>query len=238
MNDSPFNRIIKSNNDIYLIPKSGKYNYIFIFIHGLHAKPETYINLFDKNEGLFPSDFKIILPCAPIQNVDVNNGKPTTSWFNITNKHGKEIKEDSIDLNQLDISSNRIKKIIKEEAELLNNDYSKIFLSGFSQGACLSFNVGLTLENLLGSIICLCGMPLSSYEIRKNNKNILNILVILGGKDQFFKEDYVKEKINNIIGERNNLIIKVYENNAHHVYDDEMNYIKEFVLKLINNQNL
>ena len=50
-------------------------------------------------------------------------------------------------------------------------------------------------------------MPLSSYEIRKNNKNILNILVILGGKDQFFKEDYVKEKINNIIGERNNLII-------------------------------
>jgi len=45
--------------------------------------------------------------------VDVNNGKPTTSWFNITNKHGKEIKEDSIDLNQLEISSNRIKKIIE-----------------------------------------------------------------------------------------------------------------------------
>ena len=42
--------------------------------------------------------------------MDVNNGKPTTSWFNITNKHGKEIKEDSIDLNQLEISSNRIKK--------------------------------------------------------------------------------------------------------------------------------
>ena len=234
MNDTPFNRIIKSNNDIYLIPKSGKYNYIFIFIHGLYAKSETYVNLFDKNDGLFPSDFKIILPCAPIQNVDVNNGKPTTSWFNISPKYGKEIKEDSIDLNQLEISSNRIKKIIKEEAELLNNDYSKIFLSGFSQGACVSFHVGLTLDKLLGSIICLCGMPLSSYEIKENNKNLLNILVILGRKDPFFIEEYVKEKIKNILGERNNLMIKVYENNAHHVYDDEMDYIKKYVLNLLN----
>ena len=234
MNDTPFNRIVKSNNDIYLIPKSGKYNYIFIFIHGLYAKPETYVNLFDKNDGLFPSDFKIILPCAPIQNVYVNNGKPTTSWFNISSKYGKEIREDSIDLNQLEISSNRIKKIIQEEAELLNNDYSKIILSGFSQGACVSFHVGLTLDKLLGSIICLCGMPLSSYEIKENNKNLLNILVILGRKDPFFIEEYVKEKIKNILGERNNLIIKVYENNAHHVYDDEMDFIKKYVLNLLN----
>ena len=205
MNDTPFNRIIKSNNDIYLIPKSGIYNYIFIFIHGLYAKSETYVN-----------------------------GKPTTSWFNISPKYGKEIKEDSIDLNQLEISSNRIKKIIKEEAELLNNDYSKIFLSGFSQGACVSFHVGLTLEKLLGSIICLCGMPLSSYEIKENNKNLLNILVILGGKDPFFKEEYVKEKIKNILDQRNNLVIKIYENNAHHVYDDEMDYVKKYVLNLLN----
>ena len=235
MTETPFNRITQPNNDIYLIPKSGKYNYLFIFIHGLHASPKTYIDIFDKKDGLFNSDFKIILPCAPIQNCDANNGKPTRSWFNITTDHSKEIKDDSIDVNQLEISSNRIKDIINKEAELLKNDYSKIFLCGFSQGACLSFHIGLTLDKLLGSIICICGIPLSLYKINEYNKNYLKILVILGAKDPFFKEEYAKEQVKKIIGERNNLEIKVYENNAHHVYDDEMNNIKEFVLNKIKN---
>ena len=234
MTDSPFNRIIEPNDDIYLIHKTDKYEYVFIFIHGLYASPKTYVELFDKNQGIFPSYFKIILPCAPIQKVDVNDNKPTTSWFNISKKHGKEIKEDSIDLNQLETSSNMIKKIIKEEAELLNNDYSKIFICGFSQGACLSFHIGLTFEQLLGGIICMCGITMSNYKINEYNKNNLNILVVLGAKDKFFKEEYVKKQINNVIGIQKNLKVKVYENNAHHVYDDELNDIKDFILNILN----
>ena len=233
MSDSPFNQIIKPNNDLYLIPKSGSYKYAFIFIHGLYASPKTYVNLFDKKDGVFPTDFKIILPCAPIQNVDVNEGKPTTSWFNINKKHGKEIREDSIDFNQLESSSNMIKKIIKEEAELLNNDYSKIFLCGFSQGACLSFYIGLTLDNILGGIICMCGIPLSIYKINENNRNNLNIFVVLGAKDGFFIEEYVKTQIKNLIGDRENMAIKVYENNAHHVYDDELIDVRNFIFKIL-----
>ena len=233
MSDSPFNQIIKPNNDLYLIPKSGSYKYAFIFIHGLYASPKTYVNLFDKKDGVFPTDFKIILPCAPIQNVDVNEGKPTTSWFNINKKHGKEIREDSIDFNQLESSSNMIKKIIKEEAKLLNNDYSKIFVCGFSQGACLSFHIGLTFDNLLGGIICMCGIPLSIYKINEKNRNNLNIFVVLGAKDGFFIEEYVKTQIKNLIGERENMVIKVYENNAHHVYDDELIDIRNFIFKIL-----
>ena len=70
-----------------------------------------------------------------MQKIEVNDDKPTTSWFNINKKHVKEIHEDNIDFNQLKSSSNLIIKIIKEKAELLNNDVSKIFLCGFSQGA-------------------------------------------------------------------------------------------------------
>ena len=236
MADSPFNRITKPNNDIYLIPKSDKYKYVFIFIHGLYAKPQTYVDLFDKKDGIFPPDFKIIIPCAPVQNVDVNDGKPTTSWFNINKKHGKEIHEDSIDFNQLEASSNLIIKIIREEAKLLNNDYSKIFLCGFSQGACLSFHIGLTLDKILGCIVCMCGIPLSVYKINENNRKNLNIFVVLGGKDGFFIEEYVKGQIKNVIGDKENMTIKVYENNAHHVYEDELNDIKEFILNKLNNE--
>ena len=235
MIDSPFNRITKPNNDIYLIPKSNKYEYIFIFIHGLYATPKTYVDLFDKKDGVFPSNFKIIIPCAPVQNVDVNEGKPTTSWFNINKKHGKEIREDSIDYNQLKSSSNMIIKIIKEEAELLNNDFSKIFLCGFSQGACLSFHIGLTFDKILGGIACMCGIPLSVYKVNENNRKNLDIFVVLGGKDGFFIEEYVKEQIKNVIGDKENMKVKVYENNAHHVYEDELNDIKEFILNKLKN---
>ena len=110
MSNSPFNRLIGPNNDIYLLPISDKYKYVFIFIHGFYASPMTYVDLLDKKVGIFPSDFKIILHWTPIQKFDVNDNKPTTSWLNISKKHSKEIKEDSIDLNQLEISSNIIKK--------------------------------------------------------------------------------------------------------------------------------
>ncbi len=69
----------------------------------------------------------------------------------------------------MEISSNRIKNIIKEETELLNNDYAKIFLCGFFQRACVSFHVGLTLDKLLGFIVYMCGMPFSGYKINENN---------------------------------------------------------------------
>ena len=62
----------------------------------------------------------------------------------------------------------------------------------------------------------------------------MNILVVLGRKDPCFKEEYVKKRIEEIIGNKKNLMVKVYENNAHHVYDDELNDIKEYILnKLI-----
>ena len=76
-------------------------------------------------------------------------------------------------------------------------------------------------------------MPLSLYKINEYNKNNLNILVILGAKGPFFKEKYVKEQIKNIIGERDKLEIKVYENIAHNINNDGMNCLKEFVLKLL-----
>ena len=234
MSQSPFNRITKSNKEIQLIPKSNHYKYVYIFMHGLFATPLNFVDKFDRNNGPLPDSFKIILPCAPVQNADFNRGQPTTSWFNISAKYGGAIYEDCIDFKQLDESANRIKNIIHEEAKQLNGDYSKIFVSGFSQGACLSFHIGLSFEHLLGGIACFCGVPFSHTKINENNKKNLNIFTALGGRDTFFELNYAKDQIRKLVGKNDNLVVNEYKRNDHQVYEDELQDMKQFISNIIN----
>ena len=235
MNNTPFKRLTKQNKDIILIPKTNKYKYVYIFMHGLFATPFNYVDYFDRFNGPLPDSFKIILPCAPIQKADFNKGKPTTSWFNISAKYGGVIYEDCIDYNQLEISSNKIKKMIHEEAKLLDGDYSKIFVSGFSQGACLSFHIGLSFEYLLGGIACFCGVPFSYTKINNNNNHNLNIFTALGCKDEFFQLNYAKQQIKKVIGNNHHLMLREYKSNDHQVYEDELQDLKKFIISIINN---
>ena len=231
---SPFKRTTKNKNDIILLPKSGKYEYVYIFMHGLFTSPSKYVDFFDNADSPIPPNFKIIMPCAPVQNADFNKGKPTTSWFNISTKYSGTIYEDTINYNQLEESANRIKKIINEEAKLLNDDYSRIFVSGFSQGSFLSFYIGLSYEHLLGGIACFCGNPVSKTKIVENNRKNLNVFVALGAKDDFVEINFAKDQIKKLIGNRENVIVKGYPNYDHQVYVEQLQDMKKFILNIIN----
>jgi predicted esterase len=173
------------------------------------------------------------MPCAPVQNADFNQGRPTNSWFNISTKYGGVIYEDTIDYKQFEQSSNRIKNIINEEAKLLNNDYSKIFVSGFSQGSYLSFYIGLSFEHLLGGIACFCGMPLSKTKFVENNRQNLNIFAAFGVKDGFVEIDLAREQMKKLLGNNNNVVIKEYKNYDHQVYEEELKDMNKFLLNII-----
>ena len=234
MSGSPFKRITQNKNDIVLLPKSGKYEYVYIFMHGLFTSPSKYVDFFDTKDSPLPSNFKIIMPCAPVQNADFNQGRPTTSWFNISAKYGGVIYEDTINYKQLEESANRIKNIINEEAKLLNNDYSKIFVSGFSQGSFLSFYIGLSFEHLLGGIACFCGFPLSKTKILENNRKNLNIFAAFGVKDGFVEINFSREQMKKLLGKNENVVIKEYKNYEHQVYVEELQDMKKFILGIIN----
>jgi predicted esterase len=233
MTQSPFKRITKGK-DIELLPKSGKYDYVYIFMHGLFTSPSKYIDFFDTADSPIPSNFKVIMPCAPVQSADFNQGRPTTSWFNISTKYGGVIYEDTINYKQLEESSNRIKEIINKEAELLNNDYSRIFVSGFSQGSFLSYYVGLSFEYLLGGIACFCGFPLSKTKFVENNRKNLNIFAVFGAKDQFVEIEFSKGQIKKLLGKNENIVVKEYKNYDHQVYEEELEDMKKFILGIIN----
>jgi predicted esterase len=217
---SSFRREKKSDGSIYLTPQSGKYTHVLIFLHGITGSPEHYIDKFDNNEGIVPNTFKIILPAAP--------GK---SWFDIQIKYGAPIDYSTINTSELEKSSKRIKSIINDEVKYLKNDYSKIFVGGFSQGSCLAYEVGLSFDHLLGGIACFCAVPYNRRTMHENNKNNLKILAYLGKNDPCFPIKQAEKTIKSLFSNNRNLLLKEY-NVGHEISNDGLKDLNEF---LVNN---
>ncbi len=51
---------------------------------------------------------------------------------------------------------------MEEEAKLLNGDYSKIFVGGFSQGCCMALNSAILAPFKVGGVIGLSGAAFES----------------------------------------------------------------------------
>ena len=231
-NNSPFKKITKENSEIHLIPKSGKYDYVLIFMHGLTGNSTENLEKFNKKDGPIPDNFKIILPCAPVEFVTRLNFS-TNSWFDITGENRAYTVEEDLVFSDIEKSANKIIQIIENEVKNVKNDYKRIFVGGFSQGACMSYHIGLSFEHTLGGIIPFCGIPVSKTQIKENNKNDLNIFSILGGKDIYFTFDYAFNQTLNVLSEFNNLKIEIFKDAEHAVKDAELEYVKTFIKSLI-----
>jgi len=228
--ESPFEVKVIDETETQLIPKSGKYDYVFIFMHGLFGKPEEYLETFNKKDGPIPDNFKIILPCASVEFVSRLNMN-TTSWFDIGGEDGAVILEENMNVTDMDKSADRIEKIIENEVKALNFNYSKIFIGGFSQGACMSFHIGLRFKYTLGGIVTFCGIPISKTQIREGREN-LNILSIVGTKDIYFPLNYTQPQYDKILNQFTNLNFKIYEE-EHAVANSELIEVKNFIKSLI-----
>lgn len=110
---------------------------------------------------------------APTRAVTINGGMQMPAWYDYL-KIGLFDKQ-SIDFEQVTESQERINSIIEEEAKILDGDYKKILIGGFSQGAALSFYVGMEHSEELGGVICLSGHQLyenPSDEINEAKKTL------------------------------------------------------------------
>lgn len=228
---SPFKKETKKDKTIVLTPKSGKYNYILIFLHGLFETPQSIVGKFDKSDNPLSSSFKIILPAAPVQKCSPAGGKKINSWYDVYRNAPTKIplKEEEMNLMQYDQSSQIIKNLINQEVSKVNGDYSRIFVGGFSQGACLTYDIGLNFNHLLGGIFSLCGIPFKHTKINKSIKDKLNICIGLANFDIYFPLEQAKNTIKHVIGTSKK--IKIKEFFASHELTNEMVLTMEEYIK-------
>ena len=214
------------NKDIYLIPNEQQHTHTLIWFHGLGDTPNGYLSMFNTYYSPIPFFFKIILLSAPMTNLTLYN-ETTTSWFDMYQSGFIEEKS----YNYEDVKNNKIKikNIIEEEVKLLNGNYDKIFIGGFSQGACLSLDFAYTFEKKIGGVIACSGILFYQTEIKKENKDI-NVFIAHGKYDKVINFD-VSMKSYERIKDFKNVEIHDYRM-VHTICAEEGEEIRKFVKRL------
>ena len=206
-----------TDKQLVLLPADGNYKYCLVFLHGLGMTVQKFFNFFLCEEMInLLTDFKIILPQAPIVPVTIEK-RSTFSWFNvIERKFGKPF--DEIFGRQEIIDNGKfIAELIDQEAKALGGDYSKVFLGGFSQGCAMSLYVGLSLPQKLGGIIAYAGYH---FEIASEIPDDRNVLVIHGDNDKIRPWNQV-EPTYEPLKNKENVKFLMYKGMGHDLYCDE-----------------
>ncbi len=225
-------KIETNKNDIILTPNEG-YDSVLIFLHGLGDSAIGYRDFFDSKYKPIPDRMKVVLLTAPQAAVTINGGMVMNSWYDIKTFTRSD---DSIEKADVVKNGSQIKKCVEEEAKALGGNYSKVFLGGFSQGACMSLHVGLTMEDKLGGLVALSGLlfPFTAKEIVSSERNRdINMFIAHGAYDDVIPELLAKSSYKTIFDLKyKNVVYKSYE--IQHTIDmDEMIDIKNFLTKLI-----
>ena len=152
-----------------------------ILLHGVGSNENDLFSLANQ----LPDDFLII---APRGQFTLSAGR--FAWFNVDFSTGKPI----YNAEQEASSRELIKKFIAQVKQKYN--VSEIFLGGFSQGAIMSYTIGLTCPKEVKGIIALSGRLL--LEIRPlltKNEDLhqLKIFIAHGIQDNTLSIEYARD---------------------------------------------
>lgn len=124
---------------------------VIILLHGYGSNEADLFEL----KNVLPDNFIIVSARAPF-----TIAPNAFQWYGNENVNG--VKQESA--KDLKTSTNLIKTFIKEVIKKYNADASQVYLAGFSQGAMMSYEVGLTAPELLRGIAPLSGRIFDSLK--------------------------------------------------------------------------
>ena len=217
--------ISKVGQDIHLIPKSGEYSNLLIWLHGFGSTPEEYISIFEGSGefNILPPKTKILLLAAPVVPITKFKGTTISSWYDINN-------DNEHNFNDVIKNSQKIMKIIKNEGKRIG--FEHIVVGGFSQGACMSFYIGYNLPFAIGGIIVCSGELFQQVEILEGNEK-LKVFIGHCEDDDVIAYSKMKKSIERI-KDKENVEIHTYKNSGHSITHDEFIEIGKFIQKIFN----
>ena len=197
--------------------------YSLIWLHGLGSSPDEFVDFFNLYD-ILPDNFRIILLQAPIKPVTLNGGMNSTSWFDIIDlSFGKN----SVNFSDVEESSKRVMEEIEEELKIVKES-KNVFLGGFSQGAMVSLNVGVTLDKQLGGVIACSGFLFLQDQI---NNNELPILASHGDYDDIVRYDRTVKSYKKLQEDFENFKFLTMIGQGHTINYDVIKNMKEFINK-------
>ncbi len=156
---------------------------VVILLHGVGSNEDDLFSLANQ----FPSNYLIISARAPF-----TMGSGSYAWYQVDFSTGKPI----INAEQAEKSRLIIKQFIGQIVEKYHADDKNVTLMGFSQGAIMSYSVGLSIPQKVKSIVSLSGRILN--EIRPEVKQSpalkkLRVFIAHAINDDVLKYEYAME---------------------------------------------
>eukprot|EP00347_Sterkiella_histriomuscorum_P009482 403341042 len=157
---------------------------------------QAFLQFFNTPLTVIPNqNTKVILLNAPTQAVSIKRGAHINSWYDIIYSGGS-LKYNEHEITQ---SAQRIQGVIKEEAQLLGNDSTKIFIGGISQGCCIAIESALSYKDRIGGVVALSGHALPSiieqFEQNRINKSTFDKLKQISIFAYHGKQDYIIQEV-------------------------------------------
>ncbi|GGH24737.1 phospholipase [Dyadobacter endophyticus] len=152
-----------------------------ILLHGVGSNEKDLFGL----AGYLPEDFYIISARGPF-----NLGGERFAWYNVDFSTGKPV----YDARQEEISRDKILTFVRQVK--LEYMLSEVYLGGFSQGAIMSYSIGLTQPQSINGVVALGGRLLSEVQplVKKSDElKGLKVFVAHGKQDQTLGISYAKE---------------------------------------------
>ncbi len=217
-----FSSLDVSKKLYYLInkPSSHQKNLKVIFLlHGYGSNEEDLYSL----KEFFPPNYITISLRAPI-----SIGFNSYAWYSINFENNID---KWIDIDEA-ISS---KNIIINDILLHLNDLAftneRVSLLGFSQGAILSWSIGIEYPNLIKNILPLSGFYHSEItKINLDHKFRLNAFSSHGINDQVIPVDWARRGVQTLIKYNINIKFKEYES-GHEISNENLRDVIEWLVK-------
>ena len=172
--DLPF-AVSNLGGNITLIPRRSNHENTLIWIHSENESCRQYVPWFNCEDSIVPFSTRVILPCAPER---ISSGNIINSWYKIR-RYTRTVEQ----CEGLLWSYNYIMNIITEELILLNKQYDRIFLGGFSQGCSLALWILLNCKIKFGGFCGFSGQLFPFADINEQVSKDIPILLYHGEED-------------------------------------------------------
>lgn len=162
--------------------KSGKPNPpLLILLHGVGSNENSLFQLAD----YLDEDYMIISARAPF-----TKSQGSYKWYDVDFSTGAPV----INAVQAEESRKIVLQFIEDLKQIHQFDEKKVFVGGFSQGAIMSYSIGLTRPDKVAGIITLSGRMLQEVKpiIAKKGLNQLKALLIHGKGDNVLPIHYAR----------------------------------------------
>ena len=175
-----------------------KYTHTFVMLTGFTMKATDMKYYAQYINNFLPKEINInyIYPKPPVRKITCYDGQKYNAWFDYINEM-VENEDDDINSEHLLEQCTRIHDILDKEVKRYNGDYNKLFLLGYSQGACLALDAGLSYSKKMGGVIGFKGHI--NMDIDKHVKSKQDIWVTHGKGDDTIGFEVAQEYYNKYI---------------------------------------